>query len=237
MSASQDKKRRQTERMEGTDKRTLAEREAAQKAKKERTRWGIVGAIIVVFAVVVILLNTNLFYSGTTAITIGDYKYTNADFQYYYSNAYANFMNSYGSYFSMFDTTQDLDDQAFDPTYITMFGGTVPEGLAEDASWQDYFEGRAICMGYTNTMLWLCEKANLRCSVIRGYASWNGEEHGWNMAYLEDGSYYVDITWCDQHGEPGSEGWNDYFMVTEARLLEDHGIWTGGPATGTVDYS
>lgn len=92
-------------------------------------------------------------------------------------------------------------------------------------------------MGYTNTMLWLCEKANLRCSVIRGYASWNGEEHGWNMAYLEDGSYYVDITWCDQHGEPGSEGWNDYFMVTEARLLEDHGIWTGGPATGTVDYS
>lgn len=144
MSASQDKKRRQTERMEGTDKRTLAEREAAQKAKKERTRWGIVGAIIVVFAVVVILLNTNLFYSGTTAITIGDYKYTNADFQYYYSNAYANFMNSYGSYFSMFDTTQDLDDQAFDPTYITMFGGTVPEGLAEDASWQDYFEAVAI---------------------------------------------------------------------------------------------
>ena len=43
--------------------------EAARKAKKERTRWGIVGAIIVVFAVVVILLNTNLFYSGTTALT------------------------------------------------------------------------------------------------------------------------------------------------------------------------
>lgn len=98
-------------------------------------------------------------------------------------------------------------------------------------------EGRAICMGYTNTMLWLCEKANLRCSAISGYASWNGEEHGWNLVYLEDGSYYVDITWCDQHGEPGTESWNDYFMVTEERLLEDHGIWTGGPATGTEDYS
>ena len=35
---------------------------------KERTRWGIVGAIIVVFAVVVILLNTNLFYSGKMCI-------------------------------------------------------------------------------------------------------------------------------------------------------------------------
>ena len=56
----------------------------------------------------------------------------------------AAFMNSYGSYFSMFDTTQDLDDQAFDPTYITMFGGTVPESLGEDASWKDYFEAVAI---------------------------------------------------------------------------------------------
>lgn len=113
----------------------------------------------------------------------------------------------------------------------------VHEDTLNQTPYGALIEGRAICMGYTNTMLWLCEKANLRCSVIRGYASWNGEEHGWNMAYLEDGSYYVDITWCDQHGEPGSEGWNDYFMVTEARLLEDHGIWTGGPATGTVDYS
>ncbi len=113
----------------------------------------------------------------------------------------------------------------------------VHEDTLNQTPYGALIEGRAICMGYTNTMLWLCEKANLRCSVIRGYASWNGEEHGWNMAYLEDGSYYVDITWCDQHGEPGSEGWNDYFMVTESRLLEDHGIWTGGPATGTVDYS
>ena len=97
-------------------------------------------------------------------------------------------------------------------------------------------EGRAICLGYTNTMLWLCEKAGLRCSAISGYASWNGEEHGWDMAYLEEGSYYMDITWCDQRGEPGSDGWNSCFMVTEAVLSEDHGIWTGGPATGTVDY-
>ena len=98
-------------------------------------------------------------------------------------------------------------------------------------------EGRAICLGYTNTMLWLCEKADLRCSAISGYASWNGEEHGWNLAWLEEGSYYMDITWCDQHGEPGTRDWDSYFMVTEARLLEDHGVWTGGPATGTEDYS
>lgn len=141
MSASQDKKRRQTERMEGTDKRTLAEREAAVKRKKERTRWGIVGAIIAVFVIVVILLNTNLFYSGTTAITINGTKYTNADFQYYYSSAYANFVNTYGSYLSMFfDSSQDLDEQAFTATYLP----DLPEGIDENSSWKDYFKALAI---------------------------------------------------------------------------------------------
>ena len=141
MSASQDKKRRQTERMEGTDKRTLAEREAAVKRKKERTRWGIVGAIIAVFVIVVILLNTNLFYSGTTAITINGTKYTNADFQYYYTSAYSNFVNTYGSYLSMFfDSSVDLDEQAFTATYLP----DLPEGIDENSSWKDYFKALAI---------------------------------------------------------------------------------------------
>ncbi len=113
----------------------------------------------------------------------------------------------------------------------------VHEDRLNETPWGSLMEGRAICLGYTNTMLWLCEKADLRCSAISGYASWNGEEHGWNLAWLEEGSYYMDITWCDQHGEPGTRDWDSYFMVTEARLLEDHGVWTGGPATGTEDYS
>lgn len=113
----------------------------------------------------------------------------------------------------------------------------VHEDRLNETPWGTLMEGRAICLGYTNTMLWLCEKADLRCSAISGYASWNGEEHGWNLAWLEEGSYYMDITWCDQHGEPGTRDWDSYFMVTEARLLEDHGVWTGGPATGTEDYS
>ena len=141
MSASQDKKRRQAERTDGVDKRSLAEREAARKAKKERTRWGIVGAIIVVFAVVVILLNTNLFYSGTTALTINGYEYTNADFQYYYLSAYSNFVSNNQNYISMFfDTSEDLDKQAFDPALL----GVTGEGLPENPTWKDYFKSVAI---------------------------------------------------------------------------------------------
>lgn len=121
-------------------------------------------------------------------------------------------------------------------SYCAEYDYDVHEDTLNETPYGALIEGRAICLGYTNTMLWLCEKADLRCSAISGYASWNGEEHGWNLAYLEEGSYYMDITWCDQRGEPGSESWNSCFMVTEAVLSEDHGIWTGGPATGTVDY-
>ena len=97
--------------------------------------------------------------------------------------------------------------------------------------------GKAVCLGYTNSFLYLCERCDLWCAPITGYASWNGEEHGWNMVKLADGTYYVDVTWCDQIGATiGSEGWESYFMLTEEALTADHGVWTGGPATGKTVF-
>ncbi len=147
MSASQDKKRRQSERAEGVDKRSLAEREAAQKAKKERRTWTIIGIVIAVLAVIIILLNTNLLYTGTTAVTIGDDEYTNAEFQYYYYSALSNFEYNYGSYLSFFfDTSVPLDDQEFDESMASSFGLSIPESIsgAEGLTWQDYFSALAL---------------------------------------------------------------------------------------------
>ena len=113
MSASQDKKRRQAERESGSSPKTLAEREAAVKARKERRTWTIVGVLVALFVVVIVLLNTNLLYTGTTSVTVGDYKFTNAEYQYYYTTAYNNFTYQYGSYASLLglDTSADLDEQ------------------------------------------------------------------------------------------------------------------------------
>lgn len=97
-------------------------------------------------------------------------------------------------------------------------------------------EGRAVCFGYVYTMQFLCERADLYCSAVEGVAAWNGEDHGWNLAMLPEGSYYMDITWCDQYGDIESRGWGEMFMVTEGRMAQDHGDWDGGPATGTVEY-
>jgi hypothetical protein len=96
--------------------------------------------------------------------------------------------------------------------------------------------GKAVCLGYTNCYLYLCQKADLWCQAVSGYASWNGEDHGWNLVKLEDGTYYVDVTWCDQEGVIGSKGWQSYFMLTEAVLTQDHGVSEGGPATGRTIF-
>ncbi len=154
MSASQDKKRRQAEKAAGTSPKTLAEREAEKKARKERRTWTIVGAIVALFIVVVVVLNTNLLYTGTTSVTIGDHDFTNAEYQYYYNTAYNNFTYQYENYLSLFqlDTSADLDEQPFGESQVSllgMMGMSIPDSmsgdnLSEDATWDDYFRETAL---------------------------------------------------------------------------------------------
>ena len=152
MSASQDKKRRQAERESGSSPKTLAEREAAVKARKERRTWTIVGVLVALFVVVIVLLNTNLLYTGTTSVTVGDYKFTNAEYQYYYTTAYNNFTYQYGSYASLLglDTSADLDEQTVQSSLFTMLGLEIPESLqpadeeeTAEFTWDDYFRETA----------------------------------------------------------------------------------------------
>lgn len=161
MSASQDKKRRQAEREAGTSPKTLAEREAAQKDRKERRTWTIVGVIIALFVIVIVLLNTNLLYTGTTAMTIGDYEFTNAEYQYYYNTAYNNFTYQYGSYLSFLglDTSTSLDKQDVNTTMLQAMGLSMPDSLSgddapESITWDDYFRETALQNMVQVTALW-----------------------------------------------------------------------------------
>lgn len=163
MSASQDKKRRQAERESGSSPKTLAEREAAVKARKERRIWTIVGVLVALFVVVIVLLNTNLLYTGTTSVTVGDYKFTNAEYQYYYTTAYNNFTYQYGSYASLLglDTSADLDEQTVQSSLFTMLGLEIPESLqpadeeeTAEFTWDDYFRETALQNMAQVTAIW-----------------------------------------------------------------------------------
>ncbi len=147
MSASQDKKKRQNERTEGVNKRSLAEREAAIKAKKEKTKWRAITAVMLIVTILILLVSSPLLYTVAKSVTIGDYKYTNAEFQFFYNRAYSVFAAQTQGYTSyLIDSSKDLDDQEVNASTLGIFGIGVPDSLAdmETFTWEDFFKANAL---------------------------------------------------------------------------------------------
>ncbi len=149
MSASQDKKTRQ-EGLSAKESRLQAQQEELQAKKKLRRKIYIVLAVLVVLVVFVLVFNSNLFYNGTTAMTINGTEYTVADFNYFYANAYWSYVdlmrNTYGDqYYVMFipDQNMSLRDQVYDSE--------------TGQTWAEYFTDMAIENMLQVTML--CDEA------------------------------------------------------------------------------
>ncbi len=149
MSASTEKRNRQSARVVGSDRKTLASQKEEQKKKKEKIKWTAVAVAVAVFFAFVIYLNTGAFYRNLTGITVeynaseelgvkaGSRSFSVAECNYIYNTQYMNLINSYGEYVSLIglDKTQPLDEQA-----CTMTG-------EKNYTWHDYF------MDYTKDFL------------------------------------------------------------------------------------
>lgn len=140
MSASTQKKIRKQQREEGTDKRTVARLEEERKAKRSKIITAVIATIVVVLAVAVILINSNLFYKNFSAVTVGDESYTAAELNYFYNTAYYNYTQTYGQMLAYMglDTNRPLDSQQY----------------GEDQTWADFFKDLAIEQMQSTTMLW-----------------------------------------------------------------------------------
>lgn len=149
MSASTEKRNRQSAHVVGSDRKTLASQKEEQKKKKEKIKWTAIAVAVAVFFAFVIYLNTGAFYRNLTGITVeynaseelgvkaGSRSFSVAECNYIYNAQYMNLINSYGDYASLIglDTTQPLDEQA-----CTMTG-------EKNYTWHDYF------MDYTEDFL------------------------------------------------------------------------------------
>lgn len=126
MSASSEKRRRQDERLQGTEKRQVSQREAEEKARKSKKNWTIGGVLIVLLVAVIFILNSNLLYQ-LPAMTVengtsGGTTYSAAEVKYYYNGMYQN-IAAYG----LVSTSIPLDEQ--ECTY-----------LEDGGSWDDYIK-------------------------------------------------------------------------------------------------
>ena len=154
MSASTERKLRKAAIEAGTDKKTLAAKEEAKKKAKSKRNWTIGTILIVLLLVFTLLMNSNLLYTATTAVQVGDRSFSPAELTYNYATQYYNWTSSYGSYASMFGLDTSYGLNGLDSQECTM---------AEDGTWKDYFMEQA-------------ESTLQQIVALAGYADENGIE-------------------------------------------------------------
>lgn len=149
MSASTERKNRQTARSEGTYRKDIAAEKEAAKSRKEKIKWTIIGIAIVVFFALVLYLNSGAQYRSFNALTVSNESvsvdgtdiaadsrsFSVAEVNYLYNMSYVNLVSSYGQYISVLglDTSKPLDEQTC----------SISGEQSEDYTWDDYFTDAA----------------------------------------------------------------------------------------------
>ena len=152
MSASTEKKNRQAAREAGTDKKALAAQEAARKKAQSKRRWTFGTILVILLIAAILFLNSGFLYTGTTALTIGNQRYSPAEVSYNYAGQYLNFANQYGSYASLFGLDTSAGLAGLDSQDCPMMEG---------ATWKEYF-------------LLSAEDSMVQAKALTDYAAANG---------------------------------------------------------------
>ena len=74
--------------------------------------------------------------------------------------------------------------------------------------------GKAVCEGYANALVYLCEKCDITC-IYTGSSKLN---HAWNQVRIYNNWYNVDACWSDC--APNKYVW---FLKTDAQFAKKHG--------------
>lgn len=126
MSASKQKKFRSDLRADGLDRKSEEQLKAEASNRRFKRNTIITVAVVVLVLVAAIIINSNLFYTKTAAVTVGGTGYTTSEFNFYFRSCYNGFVNQYGD--GLIDSDTPLDRQN------SLFG---------DGTWADYFTEQA----------------------------------------------------------------------------------------------
>lgn len=93
---------------------------------------------------------------------------------------------------SRYDTLKSIHDYICNRAWYNL----VSEKKVHSAEPIFIGNGGVVCEGYSKSFKILCDRLDIPCALISGYA---GENHMWNYVQMDDGRWYlVDATWDDQ---------------------------------------
>lgn len=86
-------------------------------------------------------------------------------------------------------------------------------------------EGQAVCSGYARAAMLLLKKAGIEAILVSGTGLSNlsgSISHMWNIVWIDDEPYHLDVTWDDPEAEKTQWASHLYFNLTTQAISADH---------------
>ena len=127
-------------------RKAAAAAEQAKKNKAFKRNAIIITVVVILVAACAFVINSDIFYTHTTAVEIGDTKYSPAEYNFYYNNLYSNTYDSLSQQYGelmpyILDTEKPLSEQ------ICLYGDGTQ-------TWHDYFHAQAVSEMLNVTVLY-----------------------------------------------------------------------------------
>lgn len=117
-----------------------------------------------------------------------------------------------------------IDNTVYDSETLELINSEKNKGLLNaSTAYGCLVEHRAICSGYSAAFQLLADKLEIDCYRVSGTRISEEGPHQWNFLRLDDGYYYMDLTWDDPIRENNdSEKTYEYFLISDDDLFKTH---------------
>ena len=174
MSASTERKNRAAAIAAGTDKKTLAAKEAEEKARKSKRKW-IIGSIAVILCIALVLfLSSPIMYRITTAETVGGQNYSPAEINYFRATSKSS-LGGYG-----YDTMANYFGQE---TADQLLENDVNSKLIRNTALMNYAKEQGISLSAAEKKA-AAEATKTQMQYLRDGAKTNGVSLSTYMSYI-----------------------------------------------------
>ena len=174
MSASTERKNRAAAIAAGTDKKTLAAKEAEEKARKSKRKW-IIGSIAVILCIALVLfLSSPIMYRITTAETVGGQNYSPAEINYFRATSKSS-LSGYG-----YDTMVNYFGQE---TADQLLENDVNSKLIRNTALMNYAKEQGISLSAAEKKA-AAEATKTQMQYLRDGAKTNGVSLSTYMSYI-----------------------------------------------------